>query len=259
MPGERTLKLVVEYEGTLFHGWQVQPRERTVQGELQDAFERIAHERVHIEGAGRTDAGVHALGQTASLRTQHQAGCGELLRGLNALTGPDLAVQRVEEAAPGFSARHGATGKLYRYRILNAPAPSALRRGTHLHVIRPLDVEAMGEAAAVLEGRHDFGAFRASDCERASATLPVESCTVVRLDDEVRIEVRGPAFLKNMVRIIAGTLLWVGTGRFSPADVGDILASRDRRRAGPTAAAHGLVLVQVFYGPRAGPSTSSMP
>ncbi len=259
MPGERTLKLVIEYDGTLFHGWQVQPGERTVQGELQDAFERITHERVHMQGAGRTDAGVHALGQVASLRTQHEIGPRQLLRGLNALTGPDLAVQRVEEMAPGFCARRSAAGKLYRYRILNAPSASPLRRATHLHVIRPLDVGAMGEAAALLEGHHDFEAFRASDCERFSAELLIESCTVAGKDDEVLIEVRGPAFVKNMVRIIAGTLLWVGTGRFEPAVVGDILASGDRSRAGPTAAARGLVLVEVYYGESAGPSTSSMP
>jgi len=258
LPGERTLKLVIEYDGTLFHGWQVQSRERTVQGELQDAFERITHERVHIQGAGRTDAGVHALGQTASLRTRHEIGSRELMRGLNALTGHDLVVKRIEEAAPGFCACRNATGRLYRYRILNAPAPPALGRTTHLHVIRPLDIDAMNEAASLFEGRHDFEAFRASDCERASAELAIECCTVAGKDDEVVIEVRGQAFLMNMVRIIVGTLLWVGSGRFSPADVEDILASRDRARAGPTAAPRGLVLVEVYYGERAGPSTSSI-
>jgi tRNA pseudouridine38-40 synthase len=259
LPGERTLKLVIEYDGTLFHGWQVQDAERTVQGELEDAFEQIVHEHVHIQSAGRTDAGVHALGQTASLRTQHEIEPWKLMGGLNALTGPDVSVKQIEEMAPGFCARRSATGKLYRYRILNAPSPSPLRRTTHLHVIRPLDVDAMRQAASLFEGHHDFEAFRASDCERHGAELPVESCTVARMDDEVVIEVRGPGFCKNMVRIMAGTLLWVGSGRLVPADVGDILASRDRGRAGPTAKARGLVLVEVTYGESAGPSTSSMP
>jgi tRNA pseudouridine38-40 synthase len=249
--------MVVEYDGTEFHGWQVQPTERTVQGELEAAFEQITHERARIQGAGRTDAGVHALGQVASLRTTHPVELARLVRGLNALTGPDLAVRAIEEVPPGFCARRSATGKLYRYHILNADEPSPLRRATRLHVRRPLDLRAMAGAAGRLEGHHDFRAFRAADCEREKTQVTLQALSVSREADEVAIEVRAPAFLKNMVRIMAGTLLWVGQGRLGADDVSSILESRDRRRAGPTAPAHGLTLVEVYYERRASPTTSS--
>jgi tRNA pseudouridine38-40 synthase len=258
LAGERTLRLVIEYDGTRFHGWQVQKDVRTVQGELEAAFTRMTHESVRITGAGRTDAGVHALGQVASLTTDHPVAIPDLVRGLNALTGPDLAVLSIEEVDAGFSARFDASGKLYRYSILNRAEPSALRRHTHLHVRAPLDLPAMRDGAARLVGTHDFSAFRAADCEREDPTMTLTSVDVLDPDDTVVVEVRGPAFLKNMVRIIAGTLVEVGRGRLEPAAVSAALASRDRSRAGPTAPAHGLVLVEVTYGPRAAPSTSSM-
>jgi tRNA pseudouridine38-40 synthase len=250
MPSTRTLKLLVEYEGTGFHGWQVQKDVRTVQGELESAFERITRERVRITGAGRTDAGVHALGQVASLSTTHTVSTAQLGRGLNALTGPDVAVRDVQEADPDFSARFSANGKLYRYSVLNRPSPSPLLRRTHLHVRRPLDVEAMAEGGRRLVGIHDFQAFRAADCEREDPTVTVQACTVVRRGDAVHVEVRAPAFLKNMVRIVAGTLLEVGAGRKEPEDVTAALESGRRSLAGPTAQAHGLTLVEVFFGPR---------
>ena len=258
MAGERTLRLVVEYEGTDFHGWQVQNDVRTVQGELEAAFAQMTGEVVRITGAGRTDAGVHALGQVASLRTTHPIDTGELLRGLNAITAPDVTVRSVEVAEEGFSARFSASGKLYRYRILNRREPSALRRRTCWHVRAPLDLEAMRGAAALLVGTHDFSAFRAADCVREDPTVTLERVDVVAREDEVVLQVRGPAFLKNMVRIIAGTLVEVGRGKLDAGAVGDALGTGDRSRAGPTAPALGLVLVEVAYGPRAAPSTSSM-
>lgn len=258
MSERRTLKLLIEYDGTGFHGWQVQSSGRTVQGEIEDAFEQITHETIRIRGAGRTDAGVHALGQVASLETGHGIGIRELRKGLNALTGNDVAVRSVEEVEHGFCARRSAAGKLYRYGILNAPESSPLRRHTLVHVIQPLDVEAMASAAGRLEGRHDFSAFRAADCARDNAVVTLESCRVMARGDEVAVEVRAPSFLMNMVRIIAGTLLEVGKGRMAAGDVEAVLASRDRSNAGPTAPAHGLVLVEVYYGSRAGPTTSSM-
>ncbi len=248
--GRRTLRLLVEYEGTDLHGWQVQDDVRTVQGELEEAFERITHEKVRITGASRTDAGVHALGQVASLVTDHPVGLDDLARGLNALTGPDISVLDVSEAADGFNARHRASGKLYRYSILCRRAPSALRSRTRLHVRARLDVGAMRTAAFRLEGLHDFGAFRAADCEREDRRIAVWSCSLLERDEEIAIEVRGPAFLKNMVRIMAGTLVEVGRGRMCADDVSAALESGDRAMAGPTAPAHGLTLVQVFYGPR---------
>lgn len=251
-PTTRTLRLLLEYEGTRFHGWQVQPGLRTVQGELEQAFERITHDKVRITGAGRTDAGVHAAGQVASLVTSHAIAEADLARGLNALTGPDVAVLDVQEAQEGFSARFSANGKLYRYCILNRVAPSAMRRRTHLHVRKVLDVDAMSDAAQRLVGTHRFDAFRAADCEREDPTVTMQRCEVQRVagSDHIHIEVRAPAFLKNMVRIMSGTLVEVGKGRMGAEDVTAALESQDRAMAGPTAPAHGLTLVRVYFGPR---------
>jgi tRNA pseudouridine38-40 synthase len=243
----RTLKLVVEYEGTRFHGWQVQNDVRTVQGELEAAFARMTRTQLRITGAGRTDAGVHALGQVASLITEHPIELQDLIRGLNAITGPDVAVRSIDQVEDGFSARYSATGKLYRYAITNRLMPAPLRRRTQLHVRAVLDLSAMRDAASRLVGTHDFSAFRAADCERENPTVPITGIAVVQRDDEILIEVRGPAFLKNMVRIIAGTLVEVGRGKLDPGTVSEALETGDRALAGPTAQAHGLTLVEVFY------------
>ena len=252
MPETRTLRLEIEYDGTEFHGWQDQVGVRTVQGELRGAWERITGERAVIQGAGRTDAGVHASGQVASVRTLRDADYA-LVRGLNAVTGWDLSVKRISVAPPGFCARRDANGKMYVYRIFNGREASPLKRRTHLHVRRPLDAGAMNDAAGRLVGVHDFSAFRAADCDRADPTVTMWRLDVARDGDVIEIVAVAPAFLKNMVRIVAGTLFWVGYGRLRPEQVGEILASRDRSVAGPTVPPHGLELVRVYYGRRGEP------
>ncbi len=246
------VRLEIEYDGTEFHGWQEQPGVRTVQGELRAAWERITGEAAVVQGAGRTDAGVHASGQVASVRTEREPDYA-LVRGLNAVTGWDVSVRSASLAPPGFCARRDANGKTYVYRIFNAREPSPLRRRNHLHVRRPLDIGAMADAAGRLIGVHDFTAFQAADCERDDPTVTMWRLEVSRAGDVVEITAVAPAFLKNMVRIIAGTLIWVGAGRLLSGDVGAILASRDRARAGPTVPPHGLELVRVYYGKRGEP------
>ncbi len=254
----RTLKLTVEYHGAGFSGWQAQaPAEgrRTVQGILVEAVERLTGERVALHGAGRTDAGVHALGQVASFVLERSAiPAGAMRDGLNALLPPDVSVPSVEEAPDRFHARKDAIAKRYRYLILVSPVRSALWEGRAWHRRGPLDLDTMRRAAAPLVGTHDFSAFRASASEAKSAVRTVSHLTVEAdpaADGLLRIDVEGDGFLMHMVRIIVGTLVEVGRGKIPPERVAEILAGRDRRAAGPTAPAHGLYLVHVLYRGRA--------
>lgn len=243
----RRLKLVLEYDGTAYHGWQVQPGLDTVQGRLEAVLAQLASAPVHVMGAGRTDAGVHALGQVATCSADLRQDEPTLRRALNALLPRDIVVREVESAPADFDARRCAKSKTYRYTLLRRAVPSALHGRFSLYVPYPLNVDAMTEAARHLVGTHDFSAFRAGTC---AAATPVR--TVYRGDWHVtgdlwRFEIVGNAFLQHMVRIIVGTLLDVGRGRRGAADVPEILASRDRRRAGKTAPPHGLCLVAVHY------------
>jgi tRNA pseudouridine38-40 synthase len=250
----RTLKLTLEYDGRGFHGWQAQSGRagrRTVQGVLVEAVERLTGERVAVHGAGRTDAGCHALGQVASLLLERSLLPPDAIRGgLNALLPPDVAVLAAEAAPEGFHARRSAVGKHYRYLVLCRPARSPLLAGRVWHRRARLDLAGMREAAARLVGRHDFSAFRAS---AGAARRPVRTLSrlSVELDpgveDLVRVELEADGFLMHMARIIAGTLVEVGRGRMTPGRTGEILAGRDRRAAGPTAPAEGLYLVGVRY------------
>lgn len=244
----RTFKLVLEYAGTHYHGWQVQPGLVTIQGALQEALARIAGAPVPVMGAGRTDAGVHALGQVASFRADLGLDLPTVQRALNASLPRDIAVIEVAEAAAGFDARRDATARTYRYTLLCRPHRSAVWRDVALHIPRPLDLAAMAEAAAALVGEHDFSAFRAAGC---TAPTPVRRVSEARLEQEgdlIHFVITADAFLQHMVRIIMGTLLQVGEGRLTPKGFQAILASGDRRRAGKTLDPRGLFLVQVHYG-----------
>jgi tRNA pseudouridine38-40 synthase len=266
VPVSRTLRLTVEYSGTKFAGWQVQPHARTVQGEVERALAVILREPVRVTGASRTDAGVHALGQVVSFETRGAATAGRLLAGLNALLPDDVAVLAVDEVAPGFSARFKARGKHYRYRILDRRTKSPTEAATSWHVPGPLDLEAMRDAAARLVGTHDFVAFASKGDDEGRPT--VRTIHEVRVSRQpgspwgegtardrcgpadrpvVAIDVVGDGFLYKMVRTIAGTLAQVGKGRRSPESVDAAIASRDRRRAGPAAPPQGLFLMRVFY------------
>jgi tRNA pseudouridine38-40 synthase len=243
----RTLRLLVEYDGTDFAGWQQQPAQRTVQGCLIAAFEKMAARDVAITGAGRTDAGVHAGGQVASVRLASTIPTPGLLRGLNSNLPDDVTVLEVEDAPESFDARRAARGKVYRYLIWNHAVRSSRLRRTTWHHRPPLDTHAMREAAAALVGEHDFRAFRAADCERRTTVRVLRRVDVTREGALVTVEVEGTAFLKNMVRIIVGTLAAVGTGDIPAAAIPALLAGGDRKAAGKTAPACGLTLLRVIY------------
>lgn len=243
----RHLKLALEYDGTAYHGWQVQPGLDTIQGRVEAALSRLAGSSVHVMGAGRTDAGVHALGQIASCNVAVRLDDLRLHRALNALLPKDIVVTSVESAPVTFDARRSARAKTYRYTLLRRTYPSALEGRYCLYVPYAVDMEAMAEAAQCLVGTHDFSAFRAGTCAAATPIRTVRRAAWRAEGDRWRFEIEGNAFLQHMVRIIVGTLLDVGRGRRRPADVPEILASRDRRRAGKTAPPHGLCLVAVEY------------
>jgi tRNA pseudouridine38-40 synthase len=241
------LKLTLEYDGTAYHGWQVQPGLPTVQGALEATVKRISGEEVRVIGAGRTDAGVHALGQVANLWTGKDLALDTWQRALNGLLPPDIVVRRVEAAPDEFDARRSAVRKTYRYSMWNAPFPSALERHSVLHVPDPLDVASMAAGATSLIGEHDFSAFRAAD---DSPPHPVRRVFEARFTQEthrLHFVITANGFLKHMIRIIVGTLLDVGRGKLSPKDLERILQSKDRQKAGRTAPPHGLCLMEVFY------------
>lgn len=247
----RNIKLTLEYDGTDFVGWQVQPNGRSVQEVVERALEKLLKEPTRVVGAGRTDAGVHAAGQVCTLRTDRPVPLRAFVLGMNALLPPDVAVLDAEEMPPDFHARHSASGKRYVYRISNRPVRSPLLRRTHWEIHRPLDVAAMREAAAAFLGEHDFSAFRAADCP-AKTTRRV----LRRFDVEgerggtIVLTVEATAFLKQMVRNMVGTLVEVGLGKRPPASIAALLAEGDRTKAGPTAPPQGLTMDRVFYEPR---------
>ena len=246
---ERNLALVLEYDGTDLVGWQRQANGPSVQEALETALAAMTREPVTVVGASRTDAGVHALGQVASFHTRSSIPVDGFRRGLNGALPPAIAVRAAREVPPAFHARRSSLGKHYRYRLLARPDRSPLRGRTSWHRPYPLDLDAMRAAAAALVGEHDFSAFRAAGCQARTPTRQVTGLAVADPDPAgiVRIDVRGNAFLRNMVRILAGTLVEVGEGRRTVPEVAAALQSRDRTRAGVTAPAHGLVLVEVFY------------
>ncbi|MFQ5657441.1 MAG: tRNA pseudouridine(38-40) synthase TruA [Candidatus Methylomirabilales bacterium] len=241
------LKLVVEYDGTAYHGWQVQPGLPTIQGVLQEAVKRVTGEEVQITGAGRTDAGVHALGQVANFWTGKGMSSNAWEGALNSLLPPDVVVTEVEPALEGFDARRSAKAKTYRYSILTGRSPSALERYLLLHIRDRLDLASMAEAAAYLIGQYDFSAFRAADSDQTNAVRNVYEARFVTERDRVHFIITGSGFLKHMIRIVVGTLLDVGKGRVSPADFRGTLRSRNRQHAGRTAPPHGLCLMHVSY------------
>jgi len=240
-------KLVIEYDGTEYHGWQVQPNGRTIQGELEQALHRMRGETTRVVAAGRTDAGVHAAGQVVSFTLERSIAPDTLAAALNALTPRDLSIRSAEVVADEFDPRRGAVSRVYLYRIWNASWASPFWRRYACHVRCRLNMEAMRAAAATLIGEHDFTSFRAAGCDAAHARRQVLRS---RLDIDgslVVYTIEANAFLRCMVRNIVGTLLEVGRGTRNSADVGEILAARDRTCAGPTAPPHGLCLAEVKY------------
>ncbi|MEI6223448.1 MAG: tRNA pseudouridine(38-40) synthase TruA [Deltaproteobacteria bacterium] len=242
------VKLVLSYDGTRYVGWQAQSNGPSVQAELERALSALHKEPVRVTGAGRTDSGVHALGQVASLAVERPLPPNAYVKGLNALLPEDIAIRHAEVRDAPFDARRDARGKRYRYRIENLPTRAPLGRLQAWQVFRPLDVGAMRSAAAPLLGRHDFGAFRAADCEAHHAVRELRRLDVED-DGAGRIEVvaEATAFLRHMVRNLVGTLVEVGLGAREPGSMAALLESRDRSLAGRTAPPQGLVLEEVFY------------
>lgn len=247
----RWLKLTVAYDGGAYAGWQVQPDKPTVQGTLEATWQRLAQESLRVTAAGRTDAGVHALGQVVGLATETRLTNDDLHRGLNALLPNDIAVVTVEDAPESFHATYDAVGKRYRYHIHNGRAPSVFDRNYAWHYPQPLDAEAMHTAGQGLVGRHDFSSFETAGSERPDSIRTVHELTVVRNTsddpDRVTIDVCGDGFLYNMVRTIVGTLVEVGIGKRDRGWPAEVLNACDRRKAGQTAPPHGLFLVWVDY------------
>jgi len=243
------LRLTIEYEGTAYQGWQVQPGGPTVQEVLERALAIALRETVRARAAGRTDAGVHACGQVVAVRvTRVPADLARLLKSLNALTPEDVAVRDVALVDDAFDPRRHARSRVYEYRILNAVAPSPFWRRLAWHVPDPLDVAAMDAAARRLAGEHDFAAFRGADPEPVHSTVRwVLGSAVESSPPLVVYRVEATAFLKHMVRNIVGTLVEVGRGIRPPAAMTEVLAARDRTVAGVTAPPHGLTLVAVRY------------
>lgn len=244
----QTFKLTLEYDGTAYRGWQRQAEGPTVQGEIERALGRLTGAPVTVIGAGRTDAGVHALGQTAHFRSPTRLAPEALQRGLNALLPEDIAVRECLAVPETFHARYDAKGKRYRYRILNRGARSPLERNRAWFLDRPLDLEAMRRAAAHLLGRRDFKSFESSGSPRAHTVRTVTAAEWhVGEDGILCFEIEADGFLRGMVRNAVGTLAAVGLGRLSPEDVPRILEARDRRFAAACAPARGLFLVRVIY------------
>ncbi len=242
-----TLKLTIEYDGTAYAGWQRQPVQPTVQAAVEAAIQRITQTYIPVIGAGRTDAGVHALGQVASFRTEKALSVEEWGRALNALLPKDISVRSAEHAADDFHARYSARGKLYEYRILNQMERSALDHNRAWHIRKPLDLAATREAASLLIGRHDFSSFQGSPTDNENPICDLRQLEIKQGQALIRIESQADRFLKQMVRAIVGTLVEVGQGKRSPKSVKEILEARNRRVAGMTAPPHGLYLARVDY------------
>lgn len=244
------VKLQLAYDGAAFHGWAEQPTVPTVQGALRGALAQLLacdDADIVMQGASRTDAGVHALGQVVNVHHDTGRTTWDFVRGLNALTPDDITVWSAEEVDDDFNARHDSRGKRYRYRIWPHRFPDPLRRAQTWHVRAPLDLDAMRAAAAALVGTHDFQSFRAADCQAQSTVRELTRVELVEQDDELVLWVEGTAFLKYMVRNIAGTLADIGRGHLAADAIPAILAARDRQAAGQTALPHGLTLMEVFY------------
>lgn len=243
------IKLTLEYDGTHYVGWQIQENGPTVQGRLQRALAELLGEPTGVTGAGRTDSGVHALGQVAHFDTARSLPMKAYWMGLNGLLPDDIAVVSAEEVSPQFDARRWARGKRYRYRIGNRRTRSPMRRFTHWEIFLPLDLEAMRRGAEALVGEHDFQSFRAADCQSPTSVRKLTRVEVSgTVGDELVIDVEGTAFMKHMVRNIAGSLADVGRGKRPPSWIHEVLLQKDRTLAGATAPPQGLTLLEVLYG-----------
>ena len=241
-------RLAIEYDGTAFVGWQRQANGPSIQEAIEDAIERLSGETATLTGAGRTDAGVHALGQVAHVDLERELEPEKLMHAINFHLRPrPIVVLTAALAAAEFHARFSATARRYLYRIVNRPAPATLERGRAWHVPARLNARAMHRAARTLIGRHDFTTFRAKACQAESPVKTLDQLRVTRRGTEIRVEATARSFLHRQVRNMVGTLKLVGEGKWTEDDVATALAARDRGGGGPTAPAGGLYLIEVLY------------
>jgi len=248
------IKVVLEYDGTGFSGWQQQVARRTVEGELKRALEELTGKRITVYGAGRTDAGAHALGQVVNFRLpEGSLGAPRLVAALNAKLPVDVSALSASVVPDQFHARFAAVGRRYRYRYLDRPARPALERDRCWHLVGPLSEQAMEESVGALVGRHDWTSFCSASEPAATRTRTMRAASVRRSGEFVELELEAEGFLRGLVRGIAGALAEVGSGRRPPGWVGELLAARDRKRSAAdlvkTAPARGLTLLEVIYRP----------
>jgi tRNA pseudouridine38-40 synthase len=244
----RNIKLTLSYDGSEFNGWQTQPGFRTVQETLEGAIARLTGEpRVRVNASGRTDAGVHAVGQVVNFYTSSTIPAGVLVKAFNAHLPADVVVLQAEDMPEAFDANRDARRKLYRYIIHDRPVPDPFLRRYCCHSRRRLDAAAMRRAAEPLRGRHDFHSFETGWPNRMSSVRTITHLALSRFGDWIWLDVEADGFLYNMVRAIAGTLMYVGRGYWPEIRVAEILQAEDRREGGPTAPAQGLFLMRVSY------------
>jgi len=244
----RNIKLLIEYDGTNYQGWQVQPKGPTIQGMIEGKLGLITGERVPLIGSGRTDSGVHALGQVAHFKTQSRMDIRSMQRALNSLLPSDIVIQKIEEVEEDFHARKHSKSKVYEYQILNRNLRSAFQRGYVWHIPQELNLKEMEKATQCLIGEHDFSSFRSvGSLTRTTIRMVIRAEWKKGRNGLICFEIEANGFLKQMVRAIVGTLIEVGKGKISSEEFQKILESKDRKKAGPTAPAHGLFLKEVKY------------
>ena len=245
----RNIKLVIEYDGKDFNGWQKQPTKLNIQGEIEKAIQRITGEEVDLTASGRTDAGVHALGQVANFKTNSNIPIEKIPIALNSNLKKSIVIKSAEEVEERFHSRLNCKRKTYRYIINNSKYGTAIYRNLETHIPMKLDIQKMQEAVKYFEGEHDFKAFKASGTSSKSSVRTIYKAEVIDAGNErIYIELTGNGFLYNMVRIISGTLVEVGLGKIQPNEIQTIIQSKKRENAGKTLPPQGLYLVKVEYG-----------
>jgi tRNA pseudouridine38-40 synthase len=243
----KNIKLIIEYDGTNYHGWQDQRNAIAIQAVIEKAIRELTGEDCRLTGSGRTDAGVHALGQVANFFTMSDIPPEKFAYALNSILPEDIIIKRSEEVSIDFHARYSARGKRYWYIIYNSEQPSALMRNRACHIRQPLSLEAMKAASSYFKGTHDFAAFMSTGSSVKTTERTIYDCIIEQNGEIIKLDISGNGFLYNMVRIIAGTLAEIGMGRIPPDRVSEIIIKGDRKLAGKTAPSHGLYLVEVFY------------
>ncbi|MEA2013926.1 MAG: tRNA pseudouridine(38-40) synthase TruA [Thermodesulfobacteriota bacterium] len=243
----RNVRIVCEYDGTSYHGWQIQPNGISIQEVLEKKIGIITQEKVQLTASGRTDAGVHAMNQVANFRTGSTIACGSLLKGINSLLPGDIVVKGLSDTNGDFHARYSAKSKIYLYRIFNNPVRTPLFRNYFWHVRAPLDADMMGKAALLLKGRRDFSSFCASGCDSESHVRTVIDAAIDMRGDMILFAIEADGFLRYMVRNIVGLLVDVGKRLVTPAGFEEIMGAMDRTQAGTTAPPQGLFLKEVKY------------